>query len=390
MLGQFKLEYKSKLLELPSRPAQSLFAYLALNPDISHRREKLAGMLWPDSDEENARGYLRQAIWRIRKTFENASLDPEDYLEISRISIRLKGDSNFTLDTAYLDKPDDQRSRDRLLEAVSAYQGELLPGFYDEWIGIERDRYQVIFHKKMGWLIEGLVQDELWDQVLEWAEHWIRHTYASEPAFMAMMRAFAALGNPAMLRTTYERCVEAFNRDLGMEPSNEVQQLFDRLTQQEFEPTSHPPATTTHQPPKEPSFLANAFPDTVQEHAFVARETEFGILDEHLQSMLAGKGKVIFITGEVGSGKTALLDAYTQRSLETHPSLTIASGNCNAHTGMGDPYLPWREILCQLTGDVEGRLEAGAITVAHARRLWELLPESMTALLTTNPGLIGT
>lgn len=48
------------------RPAQSLLAYLLLNADKSIRREKLAGLLWPDSDEASARNNLRQALWRLR------------------------------------------------------------------------------------------------------------------------------------------------------------------------------------------------------------------------------------------------------------------------------------------------------------------------------------
>ena len=44
-----------------ARPAQSLLAYLLLNP-VAHRRERLAGLLWPDSTEANARRNLRQAL----------------------------------------------------------------------------------------------------------------------------------------------------------------------------------------------------------------------------------------------------------------------------------------------------------------------------------------
>jgi len=42
LLGQFKLQAEDRLIELPSRPAQSLLAYLALNAGVTHRREKLA------------------------------------------------------------------------------------------------------------------------------------------------------------------------------------------------------------------------------------------------------------------------------------------------------------------------------------------------------------
>ena len=96
LLGQFKLQAGRWPLELPSRPAQSLLAYLALNAGVDHRREKLASLLWPESSESNARGYLRQALWRMRKNLEKGSLDWRDYLRISDISVpgladRLRG-----------------------------------------------------------------------------------------------------------------------------------------------------------------------------------------------------------------------------------------------------------------------------------------------------------
>jgi DNA-binding SARP family transcriptional activator len=52
-LGQFDLRLDGQVLDIPSRPAQSLLAFLALNAGILHRRELLSGMLWPDSTEDN-------------------------------------------------------------------------------------------------------------------------------------------------------------------------------------------------------------------------------------------------------------------------------------------------------------------------------------------------
>ena len=62
LLGQFSLQRDGQPLEIPSRPAQSLFSYLILNRDVSHRRERLAGMFWPDSLDSSARNNLRQAL----------------------------------------------------------------------------------------------------------------------------------------------------------------------------------------------------------------------------------------------------------------------------------------------------------------------------------------
>ena len=67
LFGKFDVRGNGKPITIPSRPAQSLFAYLILTAGTSHRREKLAGMLWPDSLEETARDNLRHALWRVRK-----------------------------------------------------------------------------------------------------------------------------------------------------------------------------------------------------------------------------------------------------------------------------------------------------------------------------------
>ncbi|MGD9316397.1 MAG: AAA family ATPase, partial [Anaerolineae bacterium] len=123
---------------------------------------------------------------------------------------------------------------------------------------------------------------------------------------------------------------------------------------------------------------------------FVARERELGQLDRFLDQALAGRGRVVFVTGEAGSGKTALSQEFSRRAQEAHADLIAVSGDCNAYTGIGDPYLPFREILELLTGEVEARWAAGAMTREHARRLWNALPLAAGALVEVGPDLIDT
>jgi tetratricopeptide (TPR) repeat protein len=126
----------------------------------------------------------------------------------------------------------------------------------------------------------------------------------------------------------------------------------------------------------------------VEKQTFVAREDELSQLDAQLDLVLNGQGRVIFITGEAGSGKTALIQEFTRRAQENYPGLIVASGNCNAHTGIGDPYLPFREILELLTGDVKAKWAAGTITGEHARLLWNTLPLTTQALVDYGADLI--
>ncbi|NIP16736.1 MAG: hypothetical protein GWM87_00155, partial [Xanthomonadales bacterium] len=70
------------------------------------------------------------------------------------------------------------------------------------------------------------------------------------------------------------------------------------------------------------------------------------------------------------------------------PDLLVAIGNCNAQTGIGDPYLPFREVLGLLTGDVEAKLAQGAISKENAGRLRGFLRISGQALVDLGPDLI--
>lgn len=83
---------------------------------------------------------------------------------------------------------------------------------------------------------------------------------------------------------------------------------------------------------------------------FVAREQELARLQAFLQRALTGQGQVCFVTGEAGAGKTALTGEFARRAQAAYPQLVVVTGNCNTQSGVGDPYLPFREILTRLLG----------------------------------------
>ena len=142
--------------------------------------------------------------------------------------------------------------------------------------------------------------------------------------------------------------------------------------------------------PKVPAFLAEGAKEVrLTRPVFVACSQELEKLGESLDAALSGKGRVIFVTGEAGSGKTALVQEFARRAQERYPELIVASGKCNAHAGIGDPYLPFIEILSLLTGDVEAKWTTGVISREHALRLWQLLPLSVKALMDDGQDLVN-
>jgi DNA-binding SARP family transcriptional activator len=390
LLGQFRLFSGEQSLDLPSRPAQSLLAYLVMQAGMVQRREKLAGLHWPEAIEANARSYLRQGLWRIRKSLEGASLDPDEFLQTDDVSVVFLKEADYWLDVGHLLASIESGSIDQLREAVSLYRGELLPGFYDEWIEPERERIAASYHQKMNSLLGSLLEAGYWSQTIEWGEEWIRLAHSPEAAYRALMRAYAGLGDQSMVRTIYQRCITALDRELGIEPSSGTRKLYEQLLHAEVERDRRGEPDQRYRGSGEPRFLDDTNFPQVQSPLLVARENELDELDGYLAQAISGQGRVAFVTGEAGSGKTSLLNEFSRRSLNAHAGLIVASGSCNAHTGIGDPYLPFREILGMLTGDVEGRWAAGVIDTEHARLLWQFCPFAARALVDTAPDLVNT
>jgi adenylate cyclase len=127
----------------------------------------------------------------------------------------------------------------------------------------------------------------------------------------------------------------------------------------------------------------------MEKQIFVARGRELAQLDGFLKQALAAQGLTCFVTGEAGSGKTALVTEFARRVQEQHKDLVVAMGQSDAQTGVGDAHLPFREVLGQLTGDVDAKLAQGAITAENASRLRKLLVLSGQALVDVGPDLIG-
>ncbi|HEY9623267.1 MAG TPA: LuxR C-terminal-related transcriptional regulator [Crinalium sp.] len=122
---------------------------------------------------------------------------------------------------------------------------------------------------------------------------------------------------------------------------------------------------------------------------FVDRQREFSQLNALLQSALAGQGQVAFVLGEAGQGKTAMLQAFARRAQETYADLLVAGGNCNAYTGIGDPYLPFRETLAELVGS-NGIQRSGGDGGEGGDRLSQCLPITAQAILEQGADLIDT
>lgn len=164
------------------------------------------------------------------------------------------------------------------------------------------------------------------------------------------------------------------------------QDTFIRRARGEYVPGLDVPAQTAVKPL--PQFLTEEKPPDSTPIPFVAREQELGVLQAALDSAQAGQGQLLFVIGGAGRGKTMLMQAFARQAQNNDADLVVVTGYCDAITGIGDPYLPFRQVLMMLTGDVEAKWAKGSITQQHARQLWELGPVTLPALVKHGPDLI--
>jgi DNA-binding SARP family transcriptional activator len=213
LLKGFELTRSGRAIPLSSGP-QRLLAYLALNRR-SLRRVHVAGVLWTDVPEDRAAGNLRSALWRLRlggldlvgAEGGSLTLSPQVMVDVQEAGRLAK----FVLD------PGADLSALGLDDLPFA--GELLPGWCEDWVILERERQrQICLH-----LLEGLCQR--WTK----AGHYEQAVMAGltavageplrESAHRALISAYLAEGNLVEAIRQYDYYRGILREELQLEPS---------------------------------------------------------------------------------------------------------------------------------------------------------------------------
>jgi tetratricopeptide (TPR) repeat protein len=81
---------------------------------------------------------------------------------------------------------------------------------------------------------------------------------------------------------------------------------------------------------------------------FAGRSAELTRLEARLRRALAGAGSVVFVTGERGTGKSALVGALLRRVRDGDEPVTVARGRCMERQGPGEAFLPFLDAFGRL------------------------------------------
>jgi predicted ATPase/DNA-binding SARP family transcriptional activator len=406
LFGPFKATLDGEAVDFESDKVRALLAYLAVESESPHRREKLAGLLWPDWPERAARNNLRHALAVLRKALRDRAPPPDGeasppWLDVTRQTVQFNTASDAWIDVTALAallqaSPPDLQTLRRWEQAVELYQGDFLEGFslldsptFEEWALLTREQLRRQVMDALHRLAEAYGERGEHERALQYAWRQTELDSWREEGHQQVMRLLALSGRRSAALAQYETCRRLLAEELGVEPGWETMRLYEQIRDGKLKALMPSPISPPDLTARLPPFLEEE-PPPVEMPVFVARERELAQLDGFLDRALAGQGRAVFVIGEAGSGKTALVQEFTRRAQEAHADLIAASGNCNAYTGIGDPYLPFRHILELLTGDVEAKWAAGAISREHACRLWNALPFAAQALVEAGPDLIDT
>jgi DNA-binding SARP family transcriptional activator len=224
----------------PSIGAQRLLAFLSLQgPTV---RAVVAGTLWGDTTENRALGSLRTTMWRINQlvqglvTVEHGRLALAGFVGVDatefgdRAAARFKGSTEVDL------PPVDLRLR------------ELLPGWYEDWVIFERERFRQLRLHVLEAAAAQLCAHGQYATALDTAFEAVRHEPLRESAHRAVILIHLAEGNFAEALREYERFRDLLIGQLGVEPSPDLARLIfgQPVTSCSLAPVSSPPIRRRH------------------------------------------------------------------------------------------------------------------------------------------------
>lgn len=367
LLGPFQATLDGASIEgLGSRRLQALLAYLAVEGGREHPREHLATLLWPERSDHQALGALRYALSNLHRALDDRHA-PSPFLLTTRYAVQFNPASDHTLDVATFEGLARRPDRPSLERAASLYRGPFLQGLsvaacpaLDDWLLLKGEAYQRVALSVSGRLTELAMMQGHYAQAANWARRQLELEPYWELAHRQLMLALASDGARTTALAHYEGLRRLLGDELGCEPEDATRALYEQLR---TGLTVWPPAPVRPPPPAALTFADAGQPPVDR---LVARERELARLSAALARANEGRGGLALIVGEAGRGKTALLEGFVQQAAQAHHDLLALFGRCNAHGGMGEPYLPFREMLQSLTGQMQGETPAApVIPVGH-------------------------
>lgn len=270
LLGAAHVARDGRPLAFDTRKAVALLAYLAVAG--RQRRDTLAALLWPDADEQRARGALRRTLSVLRSGVGG------DVLSIERQSVELVP-QRFEADVvrfrallaeadAHLHEEPCDHCQRVLTAAVGLWHGSFLAGFglrdspeFDEWQAYEAESLRLDLAAALDRLIRVEATSGSIETALVHARRRLALDPLHEPAHRALMELHARNGDRGAAVRQYRECMRVLDDELAVPPLPETTALYEAIVagveqpepsaprgSRAADPTEEPPSESEHDP----------------------------------------------------------------------------------------------------------------------------------------------
>jgi DNA-binding SARP family transcriptional activator len=320
LLGAARIERDGAPVEMDTRKAMALLAYLAVSGG-NRQRDSLAALYWPDVDQSRARGALRRTLSTLNKALGKG------YLEIDREAVAVAPRTQFWLDVAefrrmiagcdaHTPAPSQEcpACLNLLTQGAQLYQGDFLAGFslrdspqFDDWQFFEGESLRRELGAALEMLSEGYGLRGDFQTAIGYARRWSAIDRLLEEAHRRLMQLYSWAGQRNAALRQYRECVRILDEELGVSPLEETTRLYQAILENRLPPpVAHPQAE------RGPTSSPEGHETPFSVH-MVGRSLELGRLLETYAQIKTG-GRFALVEGEAGIGKTRLAHEFIEHA----------------------------------------------------------------------------
>jgi DNA-binding SARP family transcriptional activator len=211
LLGGFVLMRSATPVPVP-KSLQRLIVFLALHGPAPRRTA--AGVLWPSTSDDRAMASMRTAVWRLQRSSSGLLAQSPDSLALH---------PRVAVDVTSLAGGADS------LPPMSRAGGtalELLPGWYDDWVIMDRERLRHRYLQKMEAAASAAIDEGRLGAALDIALAAVAADPLRESAHRLVIRVLLADGNVDAARRHFTFVRDILREQLGLPPSAQLMALL--------------------------------------------------------------------------------------------------------------------------------------------------------------------
>ncbi|MCX7924773.1 MAG: tetratricopeptide repeat protein [Fimbriimonadales bacterium] len=234
LLGGLSIEQAGRVVvRFRTQNTGALLGYLAFHLHQAHPREALIDMLWRDASPETGRHNLSMALSFLRDELGHSAEFP--VLQATRHTVQLNpalvevDALEFQALHARLEVAPAEQRMELLSQLTALYQGELMRGYYQDWITPQAVSLESAYVQGVQLLIQLLDESRQTEQALQTAIDALKHIPLHEGLHLEAMRLMAALGQYENALRQYDHCARLLQEHYQSAPSETMRNLAAQI-----------------------------------------------------------------------------------------------------------------------------------------------------------------